>query len=83
MGMGLWGNSVLGHSLLGTRLHENLLAELNAAEALDWSRAVIDGLHLRAMKGGPKPDRARSTVPDQVRNTISSPKGTESHCRCR
>ena len=45
------------------------LAELNAAGALDWSRAVIDGSHLRAMKGGPKQDRARSTVPELARNT--------------
>jgi len=52
------------------RLHESLLAELNAAGQLDWSRAVVDGSHLRAMKGGPKPDRARSTVPDLARNTI-------------
>jgi transposase len=48
-----------------TRLHENLLAELHAAGALDWSRAAIDGSHLRAMKGGPKTgpspvDRART-----------------------
>jgi hypothetical protein len=52
------------------RLHESLLAELNAADALDWSRAVIDGSHIRALKGGPKPDRARSTVPARARNTI-------------
>ncbi len=36
------------------RLHEVLLAELNAAGALDWSRAAVDGSHLRALKGGPK-----------------------------
>ncbi|MFJ5530937.1 IS5 family transposase [Streptomyces sp. NPDC093261] len=47
------------------RLHESLLAELNAVGALDWSRAVIDGSHVRAMKGGPKTgpspvDRART-----------------------
>ncbi|MFI9382104.1 IS5 family transposase [Kutzneria sp. NPDC052558] len=47
------------------RLHESLLAELNAAGELDWSKAVIDGSHLRAMKGGPKTgpspvDRART-----------------------
>ncbi|MFE4779778.1 IS5 family transposase [Streptomyces sp. NPDC056716] len=47
------------------RLHESLLAELHAAGALDWSRAVIDGSHVRAMKGGPKTgpspvDRART-----------------------
>lgn len=51
------------------RLHESLLAELNAADALDWSRAVIDGSHVRAMKGGPKPARVRSTVPGRARNT--------------
>jgi transposase len=52
------------------RPHEHLLAELNAAGQLDWSRAVIDGSHPRAMKGGPKPDRARSTVPELARHTI-------------
>nr|WP_157121982.1 IS5 family transposase [Nocardia miyunensis] len=47
------------------RLHETLLAELNAAGALDWSRAVIDGSHVRALERGPKTgpspvDRART-----------------------
>jgi transposase len=44
------------------RRHEALLAELNAAGALDWSRAVIDSSYVRAVKGGPKPGRARSTA---------------------
>ena len=35
-------------------LHEALLAELHAAGALDWSRAVIDSSHVRALKGRPK-----------------------------
>jgi transposase len=52
------------------RLHESLLAELHAADALDWSKAVVDGSHVRALKGGPKLDRARSTVPELARNTI-------------
>jgi transposase len=52
------------------RLHESLLAEVNAAGALNWSRAVIDGSHVRALKGGPKQDRARSTVPEQAPSTI-------------
>jgi transposase len=52
------------------RLHESLPAELHAADALDWSRAVINGSHIRALKGGPKRDRARSTVPEPARNTI-------------
>jgi transposase len=45
-------------------LHEALLAELNAADKLDWSRAVIDSASVRAMGGGeetgPNPtDRAK------------------------
>jgi transposase len=51
------------------RLHESLLAELNAAGELDWSRAVTGGSHVRAMKGGPKRDRARLTVPGRARST--------------
>jgi transposase len=35
------------------RLHELLLAELRAADMLDFSRAAVDSSHLRAMKGGP------------------------------
>ncbi|MCI2424314.1 IS5 family transposase [Saccharopolyspora sp. K220] len=47
------------------RLHEVLLAELNAAGLIDWSRAAVDGSHIRALKGGPKTgpspvDRART-----------------------
>jgi transposase len=43
------------------RLHEALLAELNAAGALDWSRAVIDSSHVRAVMGGPNgPEPGRS-----------------------
>jgi transposase len=47
------------------RLHEVLPAELHAADKLDWSNAVIDSWHVRALKGGPKTgpspvDRART-----------------------
>ena len=44
------------------QLHEALLAELHAAGALDWSKAVIDSSHVRAVKGGPtgpEPGRPR------------------------
>ncbi|GHA49444.1 hypothetical protein GCM10010329_84510 [Streptomyces spiroverticillatus] len=34
------------------RLHEALLAELNAAARLDWSRCVVDSSHVRALEGG-------------------------------
>jgi hypothetical protein len=51
------------------QLHELLLAELNGAGALDWSKAVIDSSHVRALKGGPKQGRARSIVPGRARST--------------
>lgn len=54
---------------VGQQLPESLLAELNAAGALDWSRAVIDGSHVRAVKGGPKPGRARSIAPRPAPST--------------
>lgn len=51
------------------QLHEVLLAELNAAARLDWSRAVVDSSHVRAIKGGARRDRVRSTVAEPDRNT--------------
>lgn len=60
------------------RLRQLLLAELHAAGQLDWSKAVIDSSHVRALKGGPKPARARSTAPSRARNTTSSPTATAS-----
>src|SRR3954471_21980387 len=45
------------------RLHELLLARLNQADRIDWSRAVIDSSHVRAFGGAPRPARARSTAP--------------------
>lgn len=43
------------------QLHRILLAELNAAGRLDWSRACVDGSHIRAKRGAPTPVRRRST----------------------
>lgn len=51
------------------RLHELLLAELQGAGKLDWSRAVIDSSHVRAARRGPKADRARLTAPARARST--------------
>ncbi len=46
-------------------LHRLLLAELNAAGELDWSRACVDGSHVRAKRGGastgPSPVDRRKT----------------------
>jgi transposase len=40
------------------RLHELLLANLRNANALDFSRAAVDGSHIRALKGGSKTGRS-------------------------
>lgn len=41
------------------QLHHRLLAELQGARAIDWSRAAIDASHVRALKGGSIPGPAR------------------------
>lgn len=35
-----------------SRLHRELLRQLNAAGRIDWSQAVIDGSYVRALQGG-------------------------------
>jgi transposase len=40
------------------RLHELLLAKLNRADLIDWSRAAIDSSHVRAVGGARKRGRA-------------------------
>lgn len=43
------------------RLHEVLLADLRSANALDFSRAAVDGSHIRGPKTGRSPvDRGRA-----------------------
>jgi transposase len=44
------------------RLHPLLLDELHAAGQVDWSRAIADSSHVRAVMGGPRPGRARLTA---------------------
>lgn len=43
------------------RLHETLLAELNATGVLDWSRAAADSSQIQAKKGARKSAPAPST----------------------
>ena len=52
------------------RLHGVLLAKLHEAERIDWSRAVIDSSHIRAVGGASRPDQARSTAPEAAPSTI-------------
>jgi len=57
---GVWG-----------RLHALLLAELQAAGEIEWSRAVADGSHVQAKKGAPRRARARLIEPETVPSTTS------------
>ena len=52
------------------RLHRELLCRLNRQDAIDWSTAVVDGSHIRALLGGSTPDPPRSIVPGLAQSTI-------------
>ena len=54
------------------RLHELLLAELRAADRLEWERAVADSSHLQAKKGAPRSAPARSTAAGRAASTTCS-----------
>jgi transposase len=54
------------------RLHELLLAELHAADQLEWERAIADSSHLQAKKGARKRVPAPSTAAGQAASTTSS-----------
>ena len=53
------------------KLHELLLARLQQAGEIEWSRAVVDGSHIQAKKGAPKRARARWTEAEPAPSTIS------------
>src|SRR6059058_3822766 len=53
------------------RVHALLLAELQAAGELEWSRAVADSSHVQAKKGAPRRARARLTGAETVPSTTS------------
>ncbi len=52
------------------RLHEVLLAKLQGADQIDWSRAVVDSSPVRALKGGPKLGRIPRIEPSRGANTM-------------
>jgi transposase len=51
------------------RLHERLLNWLGDDAAVDWSRASVDSLSVRAKRGARPPGRTRSTAVSPVRST--------------
>ena len=60
------------------RLHEVLLAQLHAADQLDWSRAIVDSSSIRALRGGKKRVRIRRIDGSWGANITSSRMGTAS-----
>ncbi len=52
------------------QLHEVLLAQLQGANQIDWSRAVVDSAPVRALKGGPKLGRIPRTKPRRAVSTM-------------
>ena len=54
-GMACWNYLAAWHQAgVWERLHQLLLAELQEADRIDWSRAAIDSSHVRALGGGEK-----------------------------
>jgi transposase len=53
------------------RIHETLLAQLQAADQIDWSRAVVDSSSVRALLGGKKLARIPLTKPKRGASTTS------------
>jgi transposase len=51
------------------KLHEVLLAKLNAAGEIDWRRAAVDSSHVRAFGGASPPVRARWTAESAAPST--------------
>lgn len=54
------------------RLHRVLLTKLRAADAIDFSRAIIDSSQVQAKKAAPRRARARSIGAAQAPSTTSS-----------
>ncbi|OKJ09986.1 transposase [Streptomyces sp. TSRI0261] len=51
------------------QLHHVLLAKLRGVNALDFSRAAVDGSHVRALKGGPRRDEVLLTGAELAAST--------------
>jgi len=65
----------------GVRQHLQAIppARLRGADRTHFSRAAIDSSHVRALRGGPKPDRARSTAPGRPRPVDRARPGAKHH----
>lgn len=54
------------------KLHEVLLAELHAADKIDWSRAIVDSSSIRAVHGGKKRAQIPRIGARRARSIMSS-----------
>ena len=52
------------------RLHQVLLEELNAASAIDWSRAALDASSVPAKRGATRPGRTPRIAANRARSTM-------------
>jgi transposase len=52
------------------KLHHVLLEELQRADQIDWSRAIVDSAALKAVMGGKKPARIPRIAASVVASTI-------------
>lgn len=52
------------------KIHETLLAHLQAADRIDWSRAVVDSASVRAVLGGRRPAQIPRIVRKMAASTI-------------
>ena len=65
-------------------LHRVLLDKLNAADKIDWSRAVVDSASIRALHGGKKQAQIRSIGARAARSTTCWSRATAARsCRSR
>jgi transposase len=65
------------------RLHERVLNWLGDAGVIDWERANLDSLSVRAKKGAPRQAPARSTAASVARRITSPSSGRGSRSRSR
>ena len=52
------------------KVHEILLARLNAADRIDWSRVIVDSSSVRAVGGASEPAPTRRTAGNPAPSTI-------------
>lgn len=70
-GMTCWRRLAEWHKAgVWQKVHEVLLAKLNSAEQINWSRAVVDSSSIRAVGGATRRARTPRTAENPAANTI-------------